>query len=312
MDPRHVQLRERGTSGNCDGAAGIAGDSHDNGGQGNQLVGDVIDGSDSDLPVSASVLWDCYDVHDSIIRYASQGLVCNNMHTFHDNLIEYINESSDGQTHSNGFEFNSEWPGNNTVYNNVVRHLSTAVSGWVNPNATDYVYNNVTYDTLGQNWDVDTTGGGTLNFYNNTVDDYFFGSPLGNWSGILRNNILIDAGSVGSPSVNANSTVWTGSQATSAGYTAANNYAPTSSSCNGITPCPIAAGANLTSSCGAAGSALCSDTTLGVNYDAVNHVAVYPARTTNVRPASGFWMPALISPAAAATRRPRPFPRGSP
>jgi hypothetical protein len=280
-----------GASGNCDGAGGIAGDSHSNGGQGNQLVANVIDGSDSDSTSLGAMGWDCYDAHYNVIRYNSNGFVCNNMHTFHDNLIEYISESSDGQTHSNGFEFNSEWAGTNTVYNNVVRHMTTAVTGWVNPSQVDYDFNNIIYDTLQQNWDIDTTGGGTaMYFYNNTIVGGGVGSS-GSWEGVLEGNIFINGGAIGTPKSSSNSINWTTAQAFTAGYIDANSgsanvIAPTSPNCNGVTPCAVGAATNQASLCSTY-PALCSDTTLGVSYDSVNHVAVYPGRTAIARPASG-------------------------
>ncbi len=277
-----------GTSGNCDGAQGISGDSHSNGGQGNQIVGVVIDGSDSDPTSFSAVTWDCYDVHNSVIRYNSNGFVCNNMHTFHDNLIEYISESSDGQTHSNGFEFNSEWAGTNTVYNNLVRHSTAAVTGWVNPAQVDYHFNNVVYDDIGQSWDVDPTGGGTnMYFYNNTIVGGGVGSS-GSWEGVLNNNIFINGGVTGTPKSNSNATNWTTTQATNAGYTATNNYAPTSGNCNGMLPCPVGSGANLTSSCSTV-PALCSDTTNACTYNTSSHSISCPARSPLARPSSGNW-----------------------
>jgi hypothetical protein len=277
-----------GNSGNCDGAQGITGDSHSNGGQGNQVVGVVIDGSDSDHTSFSANLWDCYDMHNNVIRYASQGTVCNNMHTFHDNLIEYISESSDGQTHSNGFEFNSEWPGTNTIYNNLIRHITAAVGGWVNPSQVDYHYNNVVYDTVGQGWDVDPTGGGTaMYFYNNTIEGGGVGSS-GAWEGVLNNNVFINGGVTGTPTSNQNAINWTTAQATSAGFTSGNNYAPTSANCNGVTPCPIGSGANLTSSCSSQPS-LCHDTTNACTYSVATHSVSCPSRTTNTRPTTGAW-----------------------
>lgn len=280
-----------GSSGTCDGAQGITGDSHQNGGQGNQLVGVVIDGSDSATSLSAN-LWDCYDIHNSVFRYATQGTVCNNMHTFHDNLIEYISESPDSYSHSNGFEFNSEWAGTNTIYNNVMRHITAAVAGWVCPTSVDYHFNNVVYDTIGQGWDVDPTGGATaMYFYNNTIQGGGVGSN-GSWQGILANNIFIDGGSpLGSPISNNNSIVWTSTQASAAGYSSSSTYPyqPTSANCNGKTPCPVGSGTNLTSACTAAGSAFCSDTTTGCSYRVSTHSVTCPARLPIPEPPSGSW-----------------------
>jgi hypothetical protein len=278
-----------GTSGNCDGGQGIDGDSHSNGGQGNIVQNIVVDGSDSDSTSFSALYGDCYTFNNNIIRYVSNGPICNNMHQFYGNLIEYVSESSDGQTHSNGFEFNSEWPGTNYVYNNVIRHITAAVTGWVNPSQTDYHFNNVVWDTIGQNWDVDPTGGGTnMYFYNNTIVGGGVGAS-GAWEGVLNNNIFINGGTTGTPKSTTNSTNWTTAQATSAGYTSANNYAPTSSNCNGTSPCPATSGANLTTTCSAAGSALCSDTTLAVGYNTSNHTVIIPGRTASARPSSGNW-----------------------
>ncbi len=291
------------SSGNCDGAQGISGDSHSNGGQGNQIVGVVIDGSDTDGVSLYGIAWDCYDVHNTVIRYTSNGAVCNNMHTFHDNLIEYISESTDGQMHSNGFEFNSEWKGTNTVYNNVIRHTTCAVTGWVNPSQVDYQYNNVVYDILQEAWQVDATGGGTnLYFYNNTIDGGGGGSigcggswcVGGGWEGVLSNNIFINSGIRGTIKSNANAINWTSAQAYAAGYTdssanSATLIPPTSTNCNGKSPCPVGAGANLTASCSVAGATLCNDTTAACSYVATSHTVSCPARTSVARVASGNW-----------------------
>jgi len=290
-------------SGNCDGAQGITGDSHSNGGQGNQIINIVIDGSDTDGVSLYAVAWDCYDLHSSVIRYASNGIVCNNMHTFHDNLIEHISESTDGQMHSNGFLFNSEWNGTNTVFNNVVRHTTAAVTAWVNPSQIDYQYNNMVYDILQEAWQVDATGGGSaLYFYNNTIDGGG-GASLGcagqycvngGWEGILNNNIFINAGIRGTVRSNVNFTNWTAAQAYAAGYadsgaSNANLVYPTSGNCNGISPCPVGSGANLSSACAVAGTALCSDTTTACIYNVNSHNVSCPARTTVSRSTTGNW-----------------------
>jgi hypothetical protein len=280
-----------GTS--CASGQGITGDSHSDGGQGNQIVGAVVDGSDSEPTSFSPFLWDCYDVHQSVVRYAQNGVTCNNMHTFHDNLIEHLSECGDGVGHSNGFEFNSEWKGTNTVYNNVLRHNTTAVTAWVNPSQTDYQFNNVLYDNLQQAWDVDPTGGGTsMYFWNNTIAGPNVGTP-GSWEGKLEGNVLINTSVLGSPSSNSNEINWTTAQAFNAGYldansSSANVIAPTSSNCNGVSPCAISAATNETSACSTV-QALCSDTTEAVSYNSLNHTVSYPARTPNVRPSTGSW-----------------------
>jgi len=291
-----------GGSGNCDGAQGISGDSHQDACPGCQLVRNVIDGSDSDSSSFSAVLWNCYDAHQNVIRYNSNGFVCNNMHTFHDNLIEYISESSDGQTHSNGFEFNAESAATNTVYNNVVRHNTAAVVGWLNPSQTDYFFNNIYYDNGGsgaQIVDVDPTGGGTsLYIWNNT----FLGGTVGangSWEGKLQGNIFCDSSAIGSPVSSGSEINWTTAQCYNAGYISsasdsADVIAPTSSNCNGVTPCAAGYAANQTLTCStypslctaytAPGSAL-----LGVGYNSGSHAVIYPNYNGGPRLTSGSW-----------------------
>jgi hypothetical protein len=297
------------TSGNCDGAQGISGDSHSTGGQGNQIIGVVVDGSDSDPTSLYAVAWDCYDIHQSVFRYNANSVVCNNMHTFHDNLIEYISESSDGQMHSNGFEFNSEWAGSNTIYNNLVRHITAAVAAWSNPSQVDYQYNNVVYDVIANTWYVDATGGGSqLNFWNNTLVGGQIGCSggycvNGGWEGVLKNNLLIGVAIQGRVISNTTTTSWTPGQATTAGYGASNNYAPPNQNCNGVTPCPIGAGSDLSAFCSTV-SGLCTDTTNACSYSTTTHSMNCPARTTVNRPIGSPWDTAAYQ--YQASQRPAP------
>jgi hypothetical protein len=281
-------------NGNCDVMTSILNDSHSTGDMNNQYVGIVVDGSDSDPLSGGCMVYGGYDVHNSVCRYASQGFVTNNTRYFHDNLIEYINESSDGVRHSNGWEMN----GSNTAldwYNNVVRHNGTisslGVNLWFNPGGDLHSYNNLVYDVhAGANyWDIAGVGG-TYYIYNNTLQDPTIANNTYQPIILSTNNHFIGATGfsgvfLSSSRVTDTKSVYqTDAQANAQGYTAANQYAPTSS--GGAT---VGAGANLTSSCGSNFAQLCSDTTLACSYDSTNHVVSCPARTPNPRSSSGAW-----------------------
>src|SRR5262249_42136129 len=111
----------------CDGAYLIGGGLINNGGHyvigsDNQVFGNSFDGSDTDGRSTYAIYYDVYDFHNNIVRYVSNGIVSNNLHTIHDNLFEHISESYDPTTHSNVVEANGEAPGVNFVYNNVFRY----------------------------------------------------------------------------------------------------------------------------------------------------------------------------------------------
>ena len=278
-------------SGCSTGPAAMAGDSHSNGGQGNQFVRIVCDGSDTSKDAMACILWDAYDIHDSVIRQMAQGVVANNCHILHTTLFEYIYEApvSTGD-HSNVWECNSEWAGNNIAYNNVVRHTQTAVTMWINPNRTDYIYNNVMYDILSEIWAWDNSSGGSAIFYNNIFADTDTICPQPR-NGTLFNNLFINSNSSCSGWTNNSSFSMTDAQAAVAGFTSSNLYQPTSSTCNGQSSptCPIGNGSNQTSSCVAAGVALCSDTTNACTYQSTTHSVSCPARSALPRPSGGNW-----------------------
>lgn len=70
----------------------IVGTTYNSGGMGDQIVNLDIDGTDTDHEIGG-IYGDCYDVHGSTFRYLTNGLVCNNGKTFHNNLLEYIASS---------------------------------------------------------------------------------------------------------------------------------------------------------------------------------------------------------------------------
>jgi hypothetical protein len=282
-------------NGTCDVAMSILNDSHSNGDVNNRYIGIVIDGSDSDRRSGGCIAYGGYDIHNSVCRFNSQAFVTNNTRFFHDNLIEFIDESGDGVKHSNGWELN----GSNTDldwYNNVVRHIGTVatigVNLWFNPAGTLRAYNNVVYDIHmagGNYWDV--AGNGPEIIYNNTLE----GGPIANNTFqppiTSRNNHFIGCTGVSggcflsASNVNdANSVFQTESVANAQGYVAANNFGPTAA-----TNATVGAGTNLTSVGCSTFAGICQDTTLGVGYDSVNHVVIVPGRTPNARPASGAW-----------------------
>lgn len=281
-------------TGNCDTLTSIYADSHAEGDVGNTYEANVIDGADTDRLSGGCMVYGGHDVHQSVCRYTSQGYVTNNTMYFHDNLIEYIEESQDGARHSNAFEMN----GSNTAlywYNNVVRHMGNihglGVNLWFNPGGNLYLYNNLVYDihSSGNYFDIAGTGG-TYYLYNNTFQDPQIENQNYHPTMVSTNNHFIGSTSfsgafLSSTNVTDSHSVYeSDATATSQGYTAANLYAPTAS--NSPT---VGAGVNLTSSCGTNFSQLCADTTLACSYDSTNHVMNCPVRTPNARSSSGAW-----------------------
>lgn len=280
-------------NGTCDSQIAIINDSHGDGDVNNQYVGIVVDGADSDRRSGGCLVYGGYDVHNFVCRYNSQGFVTNNTRYFHDNLIEYIDESNDGVKHSNAWEMN----GSNTDldwYNNVVRHNGTfsplGVNVWFNQAGTLRAYNNVLYDNhaAGNWWDI--AGTGTEILYNNTLEGGLIQNQTFTTTITSRNNHFIGCTSLAgcfartSNVSDANSVFQTESAANGQGYVAANAYGPTAAS-----NATIGAGTNLTSVGCSTFAAICQDTTLGVGYDSVNHVVIVPGRTPQARPANGTW-----------------------
>ncbi len=231
--------------GTTDGATAITGATNGELGTGNQVAYVTVDGSDSDRYSLFGLYGDCYDVHNSTFRYAANGLVCNNGKTFHDNLVEYIYNSNDPGTHSNALEYNSQYSGTagtgTSIYNNIFRHIYSAVGVWTCDCGNDYFYNNVLYDmntnplNISQGWECvsshENSGPGTLTLYNNTFVNIAIQTPdsTPNWAGSAVNNHYINSTmAAGMSGSNTSYVSQTASQATAQGYAAANNYAPAS------------------------------------------------------------------------------------
>ena len=275
-------------TGTCDGTYGLEVTA-----TGGQITGYVCDGSDADGVSLGCILWDCANVSNSVLRYASQGAVCNNAHSWHDNLIEHIAQSGDGVSHGNGVEFNVEASGSNYFYNNVIRDnfaSSSGVTTWFCPNSTDYYFNNVYYNNPGgQIAFAAVCGSSASYFYSNTYADSSTLGMGGSWVGRLYNNLIINTSLLGTPAANANNVTMSDAQATAAGFTSGGTYAyqPESQNCNGEASCPVGAGTNLTSTWPSGMPT--TDADYGCTYDTSNHSVSCPGRAPVARPASGSW-----------------------
>lgn len=153
---------------------------------------DVVDGADTAGNIASGILWNCYDIHGSVIRYIANQL-CN-AHTIHEVWIDHTTEPVFSGDHGNSFEENGSFTGfgPNSWYNNVVSNMNTAVGVWLNPQAApncehggcDYVFNNLIYASgpaaTGNYFNIGDNLGpsGTTYIFNNTFEDPSNGSIL--------------------------------------------------------------------------------------------------------------------------------------
>jgi hypothetical protein len=306
-------------TGNCDGAYGISLGSNSTYEKGDTIVGTVIDGSDTDKASLCAICFAGYDIHNSVLRYLANGVVTNNTHVFHDNLLEYLLQSGDGETHTNGFEFNVEWAGTNAVYNNVIRNLwlsgACEVTQWMAPNTTDYYFNNSVYG-LGCNGNYfDIVGGPsggsngwTAYLFNNTwvvpAAGAINANPAGTTAHWSNNHCIIPGGGTsgscyaGAGTLNyLTNVVQDTTVASGQGYTASETYAYSPSASTNAT---AGAGTNEEGYCTtllgssdtllqAAGTACKSDTGYACSYNSTTHSVTCPARTVVARPPSAVW-----------------------
>jgi hypothetical protein len=295
----------------------FGGSSSQSGNAGVRILYNVFDGEDTSKDWGIPIKPGGYEIAYNIFRYASNFVIANNVHSFHDNLLEYkIISYNVGPSHGNTYEENSESAavGTNYVYNNVLRHNQNGSdSGDVNfwpaipPGLTEWIFNNVFYDDnncltgSGGNFfllQTATSGtNGTARIANNTLAN---GNCQIHPSNIAlnvsaQNNHFITLQSLNFTSQFQNSTsspltdqgghvYMTPTTATSQGYVSSNSYAPTSGSNS-----TVGTGNNLTSSCSGELAPLCSDTTYACSYDTTNHKPVCPARTPVTRPSTGAW-----------------------
>jgi hypothetical protein len=317
----------QGPTGNCDGGPAISGPSDSTAGKGDTITDVVVDGSDSDKQSFSGVAFGAYDVHNSVFRYVGNGTTLNNNHVWHDNLLEYIFGSSDGVTHGNGVEMNTEYASVNAFYNNVIRNFFVGGVGcgnvvvWRTPQTTDYAFNNLLYgqDASCHNanfWDLVTANQGgadgwTDNEFNNTwvlsANGPFTNSTMDGTATVNMINthcISPNGGTSGANCQTINGTInyvsvvmQTTTQASGQGYTSGETFAYSPSSGSGAT---VGAGTNEQNLCSAltgssdpllraAGTACQNDTGYACSYNPSTHSVSCPARTVVARPTSGVW-----------------------
>jgi hypothetical protein len=311
----HIQFSCSGGTGYCFNLRAIHGNTTGLG----QFIQIVVDGSDSD-PAGLELIYNGgYIVSQSVFRYTAQGIP-NGFHIWNDNLLEHWYCPGDSNAHPNLLESNGDAPGMNALYNNVFRNIITdsgscpvnsIVGIWLLPpvGSTDYLFNNVFYNTPTSgieyiNISNHSNPTGTQILFNNTFEDAqtnMFGGCFGaaNPYTAANNHYIFNSASPYDPScayaqTTLTNLLMTHATATTDGYTAAQTFAYSPTAANSPT---VGAATNEQSFCtalstaglSAAATACRSDTTYGVSYNAANHTAVYPARTTVARPASSAW-----------------------
>jgi hypothetical protein len=240
----------------------------------------VVDGSDSD---DLSLQWcgqgaDTYILADNIIRHVGGTCVSDTCHIVHDNVIEYINNVTDGSSHTDAlfcFGEAGEPQGDGTpniFYNNVFRYIGTEYNSPISypftgaPPAgkTDYFFNNVFHDLItgGTNYVVWCDGGScnsgaSIVMSNNTFEaplpDFTAGCIICNSPNVkitAVNNHWISNNGTGLSTVFANTgqvtetagIYQTFTVATGQGYNSIDDFAPTASS-----NASVGAGANESS-----------------------------------------------------------------
>lgn len=233
---------------------------------------------DGKCPSASGIGFNAFNGHHIRIKYVQNGTVTNNTHLWHDNIFERIyntwKPNGDVQ-HDNCTEQNGEFVGlsdSALFYNNVCRYTAVGITAIINPysgNPATYVFNNVFYANLQQDFDQDSASGGTVYYYNNTFVVSGIG-PVGatGKSFFVNNHWISPSGTTGALLTGGNTETFpvamTPATATSQGYVAATAYTPTNAM--GST---VGTGSNLTSSCGSISSALCSSSTAGGTQTAV-------------------------------------------
>jgi hypothetical protein len=249
----------------------------------------------------------------NVIRYVNSAFV-GECSEFSNNLIEYVRLGSNPSSHTNAIECLDETPVNGLElhYGNVIRHTNNP-----NPNnpmgrwsigllnqyappsgSTEYIFNNVVYDTLQNAWmgPIGGRSGGTIDVFNNTSDcgpswdlTHSCMNITTGWAAVnIVNNDMITTGTaiVGSGSYsNTNNLTVSPATANAAGYTASQVYAYSPTSAGSPT---VGKGASVSSFCAAissagfsdAASACQKDTSYGVGYNASTHSVITPNRST--------------------------------
>jgi hypothetical protein len=279
----------------------------------------VIDGSDTAKDSCSAIFGSPPYIEHNYINYVTSGIIANGTVKIDGNTITNIVPSFDPGAHTNGIEINASR--DVIISNNLIAHLGRGTLGiWTAPNAgyAAYIFNNLLYNTDTSNV-VDLaapvvnsgcTGSGTYcssagsNYvYNNTIECGPDAAPdavcvAGIASAVpvveLKNNHFITNATFPNKGVwstkggtivtETNNVVNSLSVAISNTFTSGQQY-PFSP----VSVAVVSSGANLTSLCSTSLPGLCSDTSLGVQYDFANHTVVGPGRTPKPRPASGPW-----------------------
>lgn len=266
-----------------------------------------------------------WDVHNNVFRYLANVAVTLNTSLWHDNLTEYLetawSTAAVNNQHSNILNNLGGAAGESMYfYNNIMRHTFVTEDVYFGVRTNIYIYNNVMYDNMNNSVFAPGPGPGacirlnnvsnstqptTAYIYNNMTDSScqfkfeIVNSPLTAWKGVgnFQNNHFVDWSPATLASVydcavtapncvihdNGGEVFQTLAVANSQGYTQSNNFAPTLSSNATVT----VAGGNLTSSCSAFGSALCSGTTGAASSTGSSYL--FPSITVVARPSSGNW-----------------------
>jgi hypothetical protein len=289
---------------------------------GNQIMYFIGDGSDSDDTIASSL---GVDTSSAILAYSffnhlGGTVILDNCHTAHDNVWQYINNSTDAVSHGDTYFCEGEFAGNNFYYNNIFRFIGTeygiqlsAPGIWFNQtNAgfTDFIFNNVVHDVNACPNFFNTSNTGSSSsaqfLYNNTFQsmDSVPGNNCPVWTNINSvtpvteaNNHYITGTNTGTGCTVAfakaslvngggacTDTFMTTAAANAAGYTSANDYSPISSS----SP-TVGAGANESGISGPFGAAFLQTTSLGCTESLVN---------------IGFGTPTLVCPDIMPANRP--------
>lgn len=179
----------------------------------------VVDGSDSDSQVCAwGTFPSFYHFKDSYIGHTTQG-VGQWCHDIHDNIFEFF-DNPYVATHGNIIECNDNSNGTaafqpqntpNVVYNNIVRHATTAFSTagqvvfWFCPESVpEYYFNNIIYDVGNSNfwamagepnYTCNASGTGRQFLFNNTLVDgtqpcRTFGSVIGSYITVSNEHLI--------------------------------------------------------------------------------------------------------------------------
>jgi hypothetical protein len=276
----------------------------------------VIDGSDSDPYSLISMKGDVYQFNYNVVRYNQGENSSSGCYRVHDNLWEYMNNVTDGSSHSDVLQCYGETSHGssdpNLFYNNIFRYIGTlgsqALSAntlWLAPptGQTDYVFNNVIHDLYANSnyFNISQAsppiGGGNVAFYNNTFVNPPFNSAWpcpapapGSVSSQNNHWITTYTSTMDGCSFSSETTdlFMTPTLAATQGYTSANDYAPTASSNS-----TVGAGTNNATFCNglndSVSKAACLQGFTGVAYNATNHTVVVPAILGVNRPSTGAW-----------------------